>query len=318
MEMEKFEHTPVLLEEVLAALQVSAGGRYLDATFGRGGHTAEILERVGREGRVVAIDRDPEAIRAGEARFATSGALAQGRLTLVSSPFSQLARVAGEVGMSQGFNGVLLDLGVSSPQLDNAARGFSFAQDGPLDMRMNNTAGPTAADWVARTPEFEIVRVLRDYGEERFAKRIAGAIVAARATQPIARTLQLAQIVAAAVPVREPGKHPATRTFQAIRIAVNREFDEIEAALAASLEVLAPGGRLCAISFHSLEDAIVKRFMQTHSREDPVYAGLPEVPPHAQPKLRRVGRAIHPSAAEVGRNPRSRSAIMRVAERLAA
>jgi 16S rRNA (cytosine1402-N4)-methyltransferase len=315
--MEKVEHTPVLLEEVLAALQVSAGGRYLDATFGRGGHTAEILERVGHEGRV-AIDRDPEAIRAGEARFAASGALAQGRLTLVSSPFSQLARVAGEMGMAQGFNGVLLDLGVSSPQLDNAARGFSFAQDGPLDMRMNNTAGSTAADWVARTPEFEIVRVLRDYGEERFAKRIAGAIVAARVMQPIIRTLQLAQIVAAAVPVREPGKHPATRTFQAIRIAVNREFDEIEAALAASLEVLAPGGRLCAISFHSLEDALVKRFMQTHSREDPVYAGLPEVPLHAQPKLRRIGRAIHPSAAEVGRNPRSRSAIMRVAERLAA
>ena len=316
--MEMSEHTPVLLEEVLAALEVNAGGRYLDATFGRGGHTARILERAGAQGKVVAIDRDPEAIRAGRERFAASGALAQGRLTLVSSPFSQMARVVREMGMAQGFNGVLLDLGVSSPQLDNAARGFSFAQDGPLDMRMNNTAGTTAADWVARTPEHEMVRVLREYGEERFAKRIAGAIVRARSEQPITRTLQLAQIVAGAVPVREPGKHPATRTFQAIRIAVNQEFEEIATALAAALEVLAPGGRLCVISFHSLEDAIVKRFMQSHSQEDPVYAGLPEVPLHARPKLRRVGRAIHPSAAEIDRNPRARSAIMRVAERLAA
>ncbi|HEY4369704.1 MAG TPA: 16S rRNA (cytosine(1402)-N(4))-methyltransferase RsmH [Steroidobacteraceae bacterium] len=313
-----FEHTPVLLEEVLAALQVSAGGRYLDATFGRGGHTAEILARVGVHGAVIAIDRDPEAIRAGHERFAASGAVAQGRLTLVGSPFSQVARVVKEMGMAQGFNGVLLDLGVSSPQLDNAARGFSFAQDGPLDMRMNNSAGTTAADWVARTPEHEMVRVLRDYGEERFAKRIAGAIVNARATQAITRTLQLSQIVAGAVPVREPGKHPATRTFQAIRIAVNHEFEEIEAALAGTLDVLAPGGRLCVISFHSLEDGIVKRFMQSHSQEDPVYAGLPEVPAHARPKLRRIGRAIHPSAAEVDRNPRARSAIMRVSERLAA
>ena len=312
------EHTPVLLEEVLAALDVSAGGRYLDATFGRGGHTAQILERAGEQGRVVAIDRDPEAIRAGKELFTASGALAKGRLTLVSSPFSQVARVVKEMGMSQGFNGVLLDLGVSSPQLDDAARGFSFAHDGPLDMRMNNTAGATAADWVARTPEHEMVRVLREYGEERFSKRIAGAIVRARGEQPITRTLQLSQIVAGAVPVREPGKHPATRTFQAIRIAVNQEFDEIAAALAGTLEVLAPGGRLCVISFHSLEDAIVKRFMQSNSQEDPVYAGLPEVPLHARPKLRRVGRAIHPSAAEVDRNPRSRSAIMRVAERLAA
>lgn len=311
-------HTPVLLQEVLAALQVTAGGCYLDATFGRGGHTAEILERAGAQGRVVAIDRDAEAIRAGQQRFAASDALTQGRLTLVGSPFSQMARVVREMGMVRGFNGVLLDLGVSSPQLDNAARGFSFAQDGPLDMRMNNTAGMTAADWVAKTSEHEIVRVLREYGEERFAKRIAGAIVRARVLQPITSTLQLAQIVSAAVPMREPGKHPATRTFQAIRIAVNQELEEIATALAASLDVLAPGGRLCVISFHSLEDAAVKRFMQSHSQEDPVYAGLPQVPAHARPKLRRLGRAVHPSAEEVSRNPRARSAIMRVAERLAA
>jgi 16S rRNA (cytosine1402-N4)-methyltransferase len=306
-------HTPVLLHEVLDALGVHAGGRYLDATFGRGGHTAEILARIGAQGRVVAIDRDPEAIRAGLEVFAS-----ERRLTLVRLPFSQLAQVIAGAEAAARFDGVLLDLGVSSPQLDDAARGFSFTQDGPLDMRMDNSTGFTAAQWLAKASEQDIVRVIREFGEERFAKRIARAIVQARHEQPIVRTLQLAAIIAAAVPVREPGKHPATRTFQAIRIHVNREFEEIEAALAATLDVLAPGGRLCAISFHSLEDGIVKRFMQKHSQEDPVYAGLPDVPAHARPKLRRVGRAIHPSAEEVGRNPRARSAIMRVAERVAA
>lgn len=308
-----FEHTPVLLDEVLAALDVRNAGRYLDATFGRGGHTAAILQRIGTEGAVVAIDRDPEAIRAGRERFATDE-----RLTLMHGPFSGVAQVVKEMGMVGEFNGVLLDLGVSSPQLDDAARGFSFAQDGPLDMRMNNSTGFTAAEWLAKAPEHELARVIRDFGEERFAKRIARGIVEARRVQPIARTLQLADIVANAVPVREPGKHPATRTFQAIRIQVNNEFGEIETALEGALTVLAPQGRLCAISFHSLEDGIVKRFMQKHSQEDPIYAGLPVVPAHAQPKLRRVGRAIHPSAAEVDRNPRSRSAIMRVAEKVAA
>jgi 16S rRNA (cytosine1402-N4)-methyltransferase len=308
-----FEHTPVLLEEVLAALQVREAGRYLDATFGRGGHTAAILQRIGAQGRVVAIDRDLEAIRAGRDQFA-----ADRRLTLVHSPFSELAQVVKEMGMVGEFNGVLLDLGVSSPQLDDAARGFSFAQDGPLDMRMNNAGGMTAADWLARAPEHEIARVIRDFGEERFAKRIARGIVQARSEQPLSRTLQLAEIVAAAVPTREPGKHPATRTFQAIRIHVNRELDEIEAALDGTLSALAPQGRLCVISFHSLEDGIVKRFMQKHSQEDPIYAGLPVVPAHAQPKLRRVGRAVHPSVEEVERNPRARSSIMRVAEKVAA
>lgn len=308
-----FEHTPVFLEEALAALEVRDGGRYLDATFGRGGHTAAILQRVGRQGRVVAIDRDPEAIRAGRERFATDE-----RLTLVHGPFSRVAQVVQEMGMVGEFNGVLLDLGVSSPQLDDAARGFSFAQDGPLDMRMNNSSGQTAAEWLAKAPEHEIARVIRDFGEERFARRIARGIVQARGEQPITRTLQLAAIIASAVPMREPGKHPATRSFQAIRIQVNQEFDEIEAALEGTLMALAPQGRICAISFHSLEDGIVKRFMQKHSQEDPVYAGLPEVPAHARPKLRRVGRAIHPSAAEVERNPRARSAIMRIAEKVAA
>ncbi len=315
--VEKFQHTPVLLEEVLASMQVKEGGRYLDATFGRGGHTAAILDRIGSSGCVVAVDRDPHAIRAGHERFGDD-ALASGRLRLVESPFSRLVQVAKDLGMVGGFDGVLLDLGVSSPQLDDAARGFSFAQDGPLDMRMNNRAGMTAADWLARAPEHEIARVIRDFGEERFAKRIARAIVNARHERPIARTLELADIVARAVPTREPGKHPATRTFQAIRIQVNQEFEEIEQALAGSLEVLAHGGRLAVISFHSLEDGMVKRFMQQHSTEDPVYAGLPEVPAHARPKLRRIGRAIHPGEAEVNANPRSRSAILRVAERVAA
>jgi 16S rRNA (cytosine1402-N4)-methyltransferase len=307
------QHVPVLLEEALAALEVRIGGRYLDATFGRGGHTAAILERVGQEGRVIAIDRDPDAIRAGRERFGSDA-----RLTLVNSPFSQLSSVTHGVGLEGQLDGVLLDLGVSSPQLDDATRGFSFSQEGPLDMRMNNSAGVTAADWLARAPEHEIVRVIREFGEERFAKRIAGAIVAQREQAPITTTTQLAQIVAAAVRTREPGKHPATRTFQAIRILVNREFDEIEAALAGTLTALRPGGRLAVISFHSLEDALVKRFIQRNSQEDPIFAGLPEVPVHARPKLRRIGKAVHPSDAEVQRNPRSRSSIMRVAERVAA
>jgi 16S rRNA (cytosine1402-N4)-methyltransferase len=308
-----WQHTPVLLDEVLVALDLRQNGCYLDATFGRGGHTAAILERVGKEGRVIAIDRDPEAIRAGRERFGTDP-----RLTLVSSPFSQLRPIVNDLGVAGALDGVLLDLGVSSPQLDDAARGFSFAQDGPLDMRMNNAAGITAADWLARAPEREIARVIREFGEERFAKRIASAIVARRHEAPITRTAQLAEIVAGAVRTREPGKHPATRTFQAIRMHINNELAEIEAALEGTLAALKPAGRLAVISFHSLEDTLVKRFMQRNSQEDPIYAGLPEVPPHARPKLRRIGKAIHPTSAEVERNPRARSAILRVAERRAA
>jgi 16S rRNA (cytosine1402-N4)-methyltransferase len=308
-----FQHTPVLLEEVLAALQIRAGGRYLDATFGRGGHTRALLERVGTEGRVIAIDRDPEAVRAGREMFA-----ADGRLTLVNSEFSQLLEVVTNAGMAGALDGALFDLGVSSPQLDDAARGFSFTHDGPLDMRMDSRQAQTAADWLARAPEHEIARIIREYGEERFAKRIARAIVAARRERPITRTLQLADIVSAAVPTREPGKHPATRSFQAIRIHINRELEEIEAGLAACLQALAPEGRLCVISFHSLEDAVAKRFIQKHSQDDPVYAGLPDVPPHARAKLRRLGGAVHPSAEEVERNARARSAVMRVAQRRAA
>jgi len=303
----------VLLREVLAALDIRAGGRYVDATFGRGGHSAAILERVGPQGAVIAFDRDPAAIAAGRERFANDG-----RMTLVSSAFSRLSAVMAEMGLTGAIDGVLLDLGVSSPQLDDASRGFSFMQDGPLDMRMDDSTGSSAADFVAKAPEHDIARVIRDFGEERFAKRIARAIVNARREAPIVRTAQLADIVARSIPTREPGKHPATRTFQAIRIQVNQEFEEIRAALAGSLAALAPQGRLCVISFHSLEDTLVKRFMQQHSQEDPVYAGLPDVPAHARPKLKRIGKAIHPSEEEVAANPRSRSSVLRVAERVAA
>lgn len=307
------EHEPVLLGEVLEGLNVRSTGRYLDGTFGRGGHTAALLERLGNDGALVALDRDPEAIRAGNQCFAH-----EPRLTLIKGAFSRAAELLEAAGQPAGFDGMLFDLGVSSPQLDNAARGFSFLHDGPLDMRMDNESGITAAAWLARAPEHEIAAVIRDWGEERFARRIAHAIVTARQSQPLTRTSELAELIAKTVPVREPGKHPATRTFQAIRIHLNAELAELEAGLKNSIELLKPGGRLCVISFHSLEDGRVKRFMQRQSQEDPIYAGLPDVPAHAQPTLRRVGKAVHPQPAEISRNPRARSAILRVAERLAA
>jgi 16S rRNA (cytosine1402-N4)-methyltransferase len=306
-------HTPVLLDEVLAGLAVQPEGRYCDATFGRGGHTGAILAQLGPTGRVYAIDRDPDAIAAGRARYAD-----EPRLTLVRGPFGQLQALLRSAGVEGGLQGVLLDLGVSSPQLDEARRGFSFMQDGPLDMRMDYESGAGAAQWLARAGEREIADVLFRLGEERFARRIARAIVAARADEPIATTRRLAELVAAAVPTREPGKHPATRTFQALRIHVNRELEEIESALPQAVATLAPGGRVCVISFHSLEDRLVKRFLRREAQGDPVYAGLPDVPPHARPRLRLVGGAVMPGQDEVARNPRARSAVLRVAERLAA
>lgn len=307
------EHTPVLLDEVLASLQVRPGGRYCDATFGRGGHTAAILAAVGPAGRVCAIDRDPDAVASGRARFG-----ADPRLTLVRGSFGRLEELVRAAGLEGELNGVLLDLGVSSPQLDEARRGFSFMQDGPLDMRMDNESGQSAAQWLAKAGEREIAEVLHRLGEERFARRIARRIVEARGSEPLTRTAQLADLVAGAVPTREPGKHPATRTFQAIRIHVNGELDALEAALPQAVRLLAPGGRLCVISFHSLEDRLVKRFIQREAQGDPVYAGLPQVPAEARPKLRRVGTKTVASQDEVARNPRARSAVLRVAERLAA
>jgi 16S rRNA (cytosine1402-N4)-methyltransferase len=307
------EHTPVLLDEVLGGLAVRPDGRYCDATFGRGGHTAAILRALGPAGQVVAIDRDPEAVEAGRVRFARDL-----RLTLVRGSFGELEECVRAAGLDGELDGVLLDLGVSSPQLDEARRGFSFMQDGPLDMRMDNEAGQSAAQWLAKATEREIADVLRTLGEERFARRIARAILAARAQGPLTRTGQLAEIVAAAVPTREPGTHPATRTFQAIRIHVNRELEQLESALPQAVRLLVPGGRLCVISFHSLEDRIVKRYIRREEQGDPVYAGLPTVPPHARPRLKRVGGAIMAGEAEVQSNPRARSAVLRVAERLAA
>lgn len=280
----------------------------MDCTFGRGGHSAGILRRLGAQGRVIALDRDPEAVAA---------ALHDPRFTLVHASFAQVAQVIAGLGIEH-VDGMLLDLGVSSPQLDEAHRGFSFRLDGPLDMRMDTTRGITAAEWLASASENQIGEVIRTYGEERFAQPIARAIVAARSRAAIHTTRQLAQIVAQAVRTREPHQDPATRTFQALRIFVNQELAELESALERSLDLLRAGGRLVVISFHSLEDRIVKRFMRTHSQPAPVPRGLAVREADRAPALLRlIGKARHASDEEVAANPRSRSAVLRVAERLA-
>jgi 16S rRNA (cytosine1402-N4)-methyltransferase len=304
------EHKPVLVDEALAALAVEAGGYYVDATFGRGGHTARLLEAVGGQGRVLAIDRDPQAIAAGRKRFAD-----EMRLALVHAPFSQLAQLVPAHAQARPCRGVLFDLGVSSPQLDAPERGFSFRADGPLDMRMDPTRGEPASAWIARANLAEIREVIATLGEERFATRVARAIVEARRERPITRTSELAAIAARAVRTREPGKHPATRTFQAIRMFVNDELGEIERGLSAALEVLAPGGRLAVISFHSLEDRIVKRFMQRESRLPAELARLPVIPRGAGARLRLPGGKVRPGELERSANPRARSALLRIAER---
>jgi 16S rRNA (cytosine1402-N4)-methyltransferase len=309
--VDEYEHEPVLVDEALAALAVEAGGFYVDATFGRGGHTARILEAVGGEGRVLAIDRDREAIEAGRRRFADDL-----RLTLVHAAFSELDRLVPQHAQGRPCRGVLFDLGVSSPQLEQPHRGFSFRADGPLDMRMDTTRGEPVAAWLARASVDEVREVIATLGEERFARRVAQAIDVARRKRPIERTGELAAIVAAAVRTREPGKHPATRTFQALRMHINDELGQIERGLDAAVDVLAPGGRLAVISFHSLEDRLVKRFMQRGSSIDPELAALPIVPAAAQPRLRLVGKKLRPDARERTRNPRSRSALLRVAEKL--
>jgi 16S rRNA (cytosine1402-N4)-methyltransferase len=303
------EHTPVLAGEALAGLALEADGYYVDATFGRGGHTALLLQALGREGRVLALDRDPQAIAAGRRRFAD-----EMRLTLVHASFADLATLV--PANAQPCRGVLFDLGVSSPQLDDAQRGFSFRADGPLDMRMDPTHGEPVAAWLARAGLDEIRQVIATFGEERFARRVAQAIVAARRVSALSRTSELAAVVASAVRTREPGKHPATRTFQALRMFINDELGQLGRGLAGALEVLAPGGRLVAISFHSLEDRAVKQFMQRESQVDPALKRLPVIPPSARPRLKLVGRKLRPGEAEVARNPRSRSALLRVAERL--
>ena len=304
-------HQTVLLEEAVEALRVKADGIYVDGTFGRGGHSRAILAQLGSSGKLIGLDRDAMAI-------AAAADIADPRLAAFHTQFSALREVIRRTGVAH-VDGVLVDLGMSSPQLDAAERGFSFRFDGPLDMRMDTSRGQTAAQWLEQSSEQEIREVIKRYGEERFAKQIAGAIVAARSRGPVDRTRQLAEIVAKAVPAREPQQDPATRTFQAIRIHVNQELEELALMLPQCLEVLTDGGRLVVISFHSLEDRIVKQFMRTHSQPGTLPARLPvrasELP---TPRLRLIGKAVFPSRAEISANPRARSAVMRVAERLAA
>ncbi|MDP1952647.1 MAG: 16S rRNA (cytosine(1402)-N(4))-methyltransferase RsmH [Betaproteobacteria bacterium] len=303
-------HRTVLLREAVDALAIQADGCYVDATFGRGGHSRLILERLGAHGRLIALDKDAQAV-------AAATRISDARFSVVHASFEELAGVLARLGLER-VDGVLLDLGVSSPQIDDAGRGFSFRRDGPLDMRMDTSRGQTAAQWLETAGEAEIREVIRDYGEERFAKQIAKAIVAARQGGPVVSTGQLADIVGAAVRTREKHKDPATRTFQAVRIYVNQELAHLSLALPQILELLKPGARLAVISFHSLEDRIVKHFMRDAARAD-VPIRLPlrerELP---QARLRLVGKAQRPSAQEIADNPRARSATLRVAERTGA
>jgi 16S rRNA (cytosine1402-N4)-methyltransferase len=300
-----------LLPQVLAALNIQASGTYMDATFGRGGHAGAILQKLIANGRLLCLDRDAEAVAEAKARFSEDP-----RVAVFHAPFSSLAACADQVRPGLKFDGILFDLGVSSPQIDDAARGFSFMQDGPLDMRMTAGEGLSAADVVNRAPLEELIRIFREFGEERLAPRIARAIVMDRQVKPFERTVELAQLIARVARSRERHKHPATRVFQALRIHVNRELEELAEALEAAMQRLAPCGRLAVISFHSLEDRMVKQFLRRHSLPDPMYAGLPQIPLHARPKLKLVGKSVEPDADESRRNPRARSARLRVAVRL--
>jgi 16S rRNA (cytosine1402-N4)-methyltransferase len=305
------QHRTVLLDEAVDALDLTgarASGTYIDGTFGRGGHSRLILSRLGDNGRLIAFDKDPQAI-------ATAEQVADPRFTIVHDSFATMKQALAARGIAQ-VDGILLDLGISSPQVDDAARGFSFRNDGPLDMRMDTTRGVSAADWLASVPEQQLEKVIRDYGEERFAFQIAKAIVARRAIEPISGTRQLAAIVANAVKTREKGKDPATRTFQAIRIFINQELEDLEAGLAAAYDMLAPGARLAVISFHSLEDRMVKQFLAAKAKVEQPDRRLPiravDLP---QPQMKLIER-IKPSDQEVDANPRARSAVLRVAERI--
>jgi len=301
-------HVAVLAQEAIEALNIRSNGTYVDCTYGRGGHSRLILEKLGEGGRLIALDRDPEAVQA-------AAELRDPRFLIVRSPFSRVRDVLQELGVAV-VDGMLLDIGVSSPQIDDGRRGFSFRSDAPLDMRMDPDQGQSAAEWLATAEESEIREVIRNHGEERFAKQIAAAIVAARARGPLDTTRKLAALVADAVPTREPRQDPATRTFQALRIHVNQELEELSVVLPQCVAMLGAGGRLVVISFHSLEDRIVKRFMRTQSQADALPARLPvrarDLP---QPRMRLVGRAVRASDRETVANPRARSAVMRVAER---
>ncbi|ARU95155.1 16S rRNA (cytosine(1402)-N(4))-methyltransferase RsmH [Tatumella citrea] len=310
---ENFKHTTVLLDEAVNGLNLQEDGIYIDGTFGRGGHSRLILSRLGKNGRLIAIDRDPQAI-------AAAAEINDPRFSIIHGPFSGLAEYTDSLGLRGKINGILLDLGVSSPQLDDAERGFSFMRDGPLDMRMDPTRGQSAAEWLLQAEEQDIAFVLKAYGEERFAKRIARAIVERNREQPMTRTKELAEVIYNATPVKDKFKHPATRSFQAIRIWVNSELEEISQALNGALTALAPEGRLSVISFHSLEDRLVKRFMRDQSRGAQVPSGLPLT--EAQLKalggreLKTLGKLV-PGEREVADNPRARSSVLRIAQRTA-
>lgn len=308
---ENFKHTTVLLDEAVNGLNIKEDGIYIDGTFGRGGHSRLILSQLGANGKLIAIDRDPQAI-------AAAAEIDDPRFTIIHGPFSALAEYVNERDLVGKIDGILLDLGVSSPQLDDAERGFSFMRDGPLDMRMDPTRGHSAADWLLHADEADIAFVLKTYGEERFAKRIARAIVERNREQPMTRTKELAEVIAAATPIKDKFKHPATRSFQAIRIWINSELEEIDIALKGAVEVLATEGRLSVISFHSLEDRLVKRFMRDQSRGPQVPPGIPMT----EYQLRELGGRelkLHgklvPGDREVSENPRARSSVLRIAER---
>ncbi|MFC6669567.1 16S rRNA (cytosine(1402)-N(4))-methyltransferase RsmH [Marinobacterium aestuariivivens] len=310
--IQDFSHTTVLLREAVDALVQDPNAFYIDGTFGRGGHSALILEHLGSGGRLLGIDKDPEAIAYARARLAD-----EPRFEIERGSFADMETFVRARGLEGRVGGILLDLGVSSPQLDDPARGFSFLNEGPLDMRMNPDVGQSAAQWVASADEKEIADVIFTYGEDRFARRMARAIVAARQEVAITTTAQLARIIADANPAWEKGKHPATRAFQAIRIHINRELEDLERCLEQALDLLSIGGRLVVISFHSLEDRIVKRFIRKHVKGDEhLPPGIPVTQDMLAQRLKSIGKAVKAGAAEVGQNPRARSAVMRVAERI--
>jgi 16S rRNA (cytosine1402-N4)-methyltransferase len=308
---QQYSHQPVLLKEVLAGLSIQPDGIYVDGTFGRGGHAGAILAMLGPEGKLLAMDKDPEAVQSATLQFGKDP-----RFEIEQGSFTMLGRMVAKQQLQGQVNGLLLDLGVSSPQLDDASRGFSFSSDGPLDMRMDSTQGISAAQWLQEADQQQISKVLKTYGEERFSWRIAGAIVAARDAHPLQSTRELAELIETAVPVRERHKHPATRSFQAIRIFINRELDDVTAVLEQVPDMLAVHGRMAVISFHSLEDRIVKRFIRDEYRGEQPPQEFPLAGMDYQPRLKPVGKAIRASEDELAANPRARSAVLRIAERL--
>mgnify|MGYP001816975443 FL=1 len=308
--MSVYKHRPVLLEEAVEALNIRPDGKYLDGTFGRGGHSRAILARLSKQGCLLSLDRDPEAVAAGKEELGEDP-----RFSIVQGDFAEMERFVREWGVEEGLDGILLDIGVSSPQLDNPDRGFSFMGDGPLDMRMNPLQGVSANEWLAEASERELARVFREFGEERQARRIARSIVLTRQKQRLETTGQLARLIEETIGRREKNKHPATRCFQAIRIFINDEMAQLARGLEEAINLLRPGGRLVVISFHSLEDRLVKRTIREAARPGQVRRNIPQHPDH-KPLLKLIGRAIKASETELSVNPRARSAVMRIAERL--